>query len=268
MNAGRYLGAFAMTTSFLIVFAFTVTQYVVVSSPLKYGRLVSKKKVLISVAIIYLYSSTFWCLQLMDVSKKVQSIMDTFIHSYFSTFVTIAVYILLHLVMRKKMAAGNSLRGQTGTQDSGKHIQVQRNFVRVNFLLLAVLIICSTPSAVAWTRNLFIVDNVRSVNDLIFSLMVDNILYLKFLLDPFVYAWRMPKYRESLKKIICRKNIDRETNRNGNDNRLAVGRVRHSGLSTVELNRSAITLLSFKNIEESIAPTIWTFCLTTIDKIC
>ena len=37
---------------------------------------------------------------------------------------------------------------------------------------------------------------------LIASLMVENVLYLKFLLDPFVYAWRIPKYRQALKIIL------------------------------------------------------------------
>ncbi len=238
MNAGRYFGAFTMTASFLIVFFFTVTQYTVVSSPLKYGRLVTKKKVLICVAFIYLYSATFWCLHLMGVSQNVQSIIDTFIHCYLFAFVNIAVYILLHLAMRKKTAAGNSLQGQTETQDSGKHIQVQSNFVRVNFMLIAVLIVCNMPSAVMWTIRLFMEDNktVSFEKTMIASLMVDNLLYLKFLLDPFVYAWRMPKYRESLCKIIFRKNIDRESNRNRNQNKLAVGEVRDGGFSTVALN--------------------------------
>lgn len=31
--------------------------------------------------------------------------------------------------------------------------------------------------------------------------MIDNILYLKFMLDPFVYAWRLSKYLEALLKI-------------------------------------------------------------------
>ena len=140
-NAGRHLGAFAMTASFLIVFAFTVTQYIVVSSPLKYGRLVTKKKVLFSIAVIYLYSAVFWCLHLMGVSPNVQNIVDSIIHNYLFVFITIAFYILLHRAMKKKMTAGKSLQSQTGKRDNGKHIRVQRNFVRVNFMLLTVLII-------------------------------------------------------------------------------------------------------------------------------
>lgn len=125
----------------------------------------------------------------MGVSPNVQLYIDLFVHSYLSAFVTIAIYILLHLAMRTKMAAGNSLRGQTGTQDSGKHVQV-----RVNFMLLSVLIVCNMPSAVFWTIHMFINNHVFSANDLIVNLMMDNLLYLKILLDPFVYVWRIPKY--------------------------------------------------------------------------
>ena len=137
-----------MTASFLIVFAFTVTQYIVVSSPLNYGRLITKKKVLISITVIYLYSAIFWCLHLMGVSSNVQIMMDSFIHNYFSVFVTIAFYILLHREMKKKITAGKSLQSQTGKRNTSNHIKLERNFVRVNFLLLAVLIACNTPSAV------------------------------------------------------------------------------------------------------------------------
>ena len=70
---------------------------------------------------------------------------------------------------------------------------------------------------------------------LITNLMTDNLLYLKFFLDPIVYAWRMPKYRESFGKISCpHKDIGGESKLTGIER------------STTELNQSAITLLSSK----------------------
>ena len=205
LDAGKYFAAFTMTVSFLIVFAFTVTQYIVVSSPLKYGRLVTNRKVLISVLAIYLHSTMFWCLHLMGVPENIQHMVDVFVHNYVLIFITIAIYILLHRVMRKKMAAGNSLQGNADAQarERSKHAQVQRNFVRVNFMLLAVLITCAVPTTVVWTIRLFTAQyNTASVKVLIGNLMVDNLLYLKFLLDPFVYAWRMPEYRQALKIVL------------------------------------------------------------------
>ena len=257
MDAGKFFAAFTMTVSFLIVFAFTVTQYIVVSSPLKYARLVTNRKVLISVVVIYLYSTMFWCLHLMGVPENIQHIIDMFIHNYVLIFITIAIYILLHRVMRKKMAAGNSLQGNADAQarERSKHTQVQRNFVRVNFMLLAVLITCAMPTAIVWTIRLQDF-KAPSVKVLIGTLMVDNLLYLKFLLDPFVYAWRMMKYRQAFYKSIRRQKTgknskDRQNNITGRENQEVVE------ISSVTLpikssptSGSMVTLLSFKELEE------------------
>ena len=244
LDTGRYFGAFAMTASFLIVLAFTVTQYIVISSPLKYGRMVTKKKVLISVAAIYLYSATFWCLHLMGVSPYVQAIMELFIHSYLLPIINIAFYMLLHYVMRKKMTARKSLQGQTEKAESGKQTQVQRNFVRVNLMLLAVLIVCNTPSTVVSTIRLFMEDNknVPSAKNLIANLMVDNVLYLKFLLDPFVYAWRMVKYREAFYRSIRRKGT-------GTASHDSTRSIQGMEFSSAPSSGSVVTLLSFKSLE-------------------
>ena len=250
LDTGRYFGAFAMTASFIVVFAFTVTQYVVISSPLKYGRMVTKKKVLISVAAIYLYSATFWCLHLMGVSPYVQAIVELFIHSYLLPIINIAFYMLLHCVMRKKMTARKSLQGQTEQAESGKHTQVQRNFVRVNLMLLAVLIVCNTPSTVVSTIRLFMEDNkdVPSAKNLIANLMVDNVLYLKFLLDPFVYAWRMAKYREAFYKSIQRQATSRKSQ---DGTSTTSGReTQQTEFSCTPPSGSTVTLLSFKILEE------------------
>ena len=248
MTFGVYFAAFSITVSLLIVFVFTVTQYIVVSSPLKYGRVVTKKKVLISIVSIYLYTAIFCCLPLMGVPQKVKDAIELFLRNYTVVLVTIAFYILLHYTMKKKMATGNTLQNESTSREDSKHTQVQRSFVRLNVILLMVLIVCFVPTMIMMTMRLFIEDYLDSI--LITNLMTDNLHYLKFLLDPIVYAWRMPKYRESLSKIICRKNDNaaKESSRNGIKNNLAVVESNDNEVTTVELNKSAITLLSFKNM--------------------
>ena len=151
MAFGKQFVSTTMTVSFIIVFAFTLTQYIVVSSPLKYARLVTKKKVLIGVATIYVYSTVLWCLPLMGLSAQYVEMVDLIVNNYVLVVSTVVLYILLHRLMKKKMAAGNSLQGQATSREDSRHTQVQRNFVRVNFMLLAVLNICAMPPAIMWT---------------------------------------------------------------------------------------------------------------------
>ena len=76
---------------------------------------------------------------------------------------------------------------------------VERKFITVNFLLIAILISCTQPYAMLDILCVHYVINPNTPKGLTTFLFMENLLYLKFLLDPFVYTWRIPKYRQALK---------------------------------------------------------------------
>lgn len=74
---------------------------------------------------------------------------------------------------------------------------------------------------------------------LIVNLMVaDNLLYLKFLLDPFVYAWRIPKYRQALKNVL---RCGREEPETTFSDRV---------MAQVSKSRETVVTLDFKSIQD------------------
>ena len=245
MKFAAYFSAFPISISASIVFAFTLTQYIVVASPLRYGRMITKKKALLSVVTMYLYHTLFCCLPLMGVPQKTKHAIDLFFHRYTVVLVTIVVYIILHYTMKKKMTAGRSLQSE-----KGRHVQVQRSFVRINVVLLIIMIMFFVPSVLLMTIRFFLDDIFTArygIRVLVVNLMTDNLLYLKFLFDPIVYAWRMSKYRKSLKSTVYR-NKDKESSRSENETKLTDTRGQVGELASAELNKSTITLLSFKNV--------------------
>ena len=245
MKFTAYFSAFPISISASIVFAFTLTQYIVVASPLRYGRMITKKKALLSVVAIYLYHTLFCCLPLMGVPQETKHAIDLFFHRYTVVLVTIVVYIILHYTMKKKMTAGRSLQSE-----EGRHVQVQRSFVRINVVLLIIMIMFFVPSVLLMTIRFFLDDIFTArygIRVLVVNLMTDNLLYLKFLFDPIVYAWRMSKYRKSLKSTVYR-NKDKESSRSENETKLTDTRGQVGELASAELNKSTITLLSFKNV--------------------
>ncbi|XP_058951354.2 cannabinoid receptor type 1B-like [Pocillopora verrucosa] len=245
MKFTAYFSAFPISISASIVFAFTLTQYIVVASPLRYGRMITKKKALLSVVAIYLYHTLFCCLPLMGVPQETKHAIDLFFHRYTVVLVTIMIYIILHYTMKKKMTAGRSLQSE-----EGRHVQVQRSFFRLNVVLLIIMIMFFVPSVLLMTIRFFLDDIFTArygIRVLVVNLMTDNLLYLKFLFDPIVYAWRMSKYRKSLKSTVYR-NKDKESSRSENETKLTDTRGQVGELASAELNKSTITLLSFKNV--------------------
>ncbi|XP_078384854.1 uncharacterized protein LOC144667337 [Oculina patagonica] len=205
LETGRTIALTAMNASFLIVLAFTVTQYIVVISPLNHARKVTKTRVIICVLAIYVYSILFSVSPRMGVPIDITQKIDNIFHSISLIYLNIIFYILLYIAFKKKMAASKNLQEDSNAQDerkNGRQTGVERKFIIVNFLLIAILFLASQPSAMLWIYRLYSKDDVNSPKLLIINLMVDNILYLKFLLDPFVYAWRIPKYRQALKIVL------------------------------------------------------------------
>lgn len=205
LSVGQTISLASMNCSFLIVLAFTFTQYVVVISPLNYAQNVTKRRVIICVLAIYVYSVLFSVLPEMGVSEDAQRKIDNTFHSICLIYFTVIIYILLFIAFKKKMAASNRLREDKETNDGSKddrRTDVERKFITVNFLLIAILFLTSQPAAMFWIAKLYSLEDPNSPKFLIINLMVDNLLYLKFLLDPFVYEWRIPKYRQALMIVL------------------------------------------------------------------
>lgn len=214
------VAAITTNSSFLIVMAFTFAQYVAVAFPLKYKRLISVRKTLICVAIIWTYATLFELSQTIGVPRKVIEKIDLHLHSTFSLLFTIITYVLLQVAFHKQMAERSvtlhlttSASTSTGatlespTRKQKRKPMVERNFVRLNLLLIVILLVCSQPSAILWYIYLYADESTRESQTLfVVRVITENTLYLKFLLDPFVFAWRLPKYRKALKNALCRSN--------------------------------------------------------------
>lgn len=203
LSVRRTISIASMNCSFLIVLAFTFTQYVVVIS--NYAQNVTKRRVIICVLAIYVYSVLFSVLPEMGVSEDAQRKIDNTFHSICLIYFTVIIYILLFIAFKKKMAASNRLREDKETNDGSKddrRTDVERKFITVNFLLIAILFLTSQPAAMFWIAKLYSSEDPNSPKFLIINLMLDNPLYLKFLLDPFVYTWRIPKYRQALMIVL------------------------------------------------------------------
>lgn len=212
------IAAVTTNSSFLIVMAFTFAQYIAVAFPLKYKRLISVRKTLLCVAFIWLYSTLFEMSRAVGVPKELLEKIDLYLHSTFSLLFTIITYALLQKAFRKQMAERSATLNTTNAvsmstahegsprkQKRKSKPMIERNFVRLNLLLIVILLLCSQPTAILWYIYLYAGENTKKSQTLfVVRVIADNTLYLKFLLDPFLFAWRLPKYRKALKTTLCR----------------------------------------------------------------
>ena len=120
---------------------------------------------------------------------------------------------------------------------------MERKFIVVNFFLVAILFLCSQLVTILGMVSLYSSEDPNSPEFLIPSLIVENVLYLKFPLDPFLYAWRIPKYRQAL-KIILRWNH----NKNKKPGRGSM--FSDCAIAELSLSRDTVITLDFKAISQ------------------
>ncbi|XP_031552277.1 melanocyte-stimulating hormone receptor-like [Actinia tenebrosa] len=212
------LSAASINSSFLIVLSFTVVQYLAVSWPLKYKNIVNVRRTITCIIGIWIYTILFELLQKIGVPKTVIENTDLILHTTISFIVMVVFYILLQRSFHKKMKLGFVLRAESTIQSTSasiqadgnrrsprntptnKQIDIEKKFIRVNLLLIALLFFCSIPNAIMWYILLVEPQYRNSTDFFIARIIMDNTLWVKFLLDPLIYAWRLPKYRRALKK--------------------------------------------------------------------
>lgn len=152
--------------------------------------------------VLYLYAILFWLSEFFGASTDLLKKIDVFLHSLFILFLTIIFYTLLHFSFKRKIAASRNLSNDTSVRcEESSQNRIQRQFITVNLILISILTICLLPGLVFWLAVEFWLGKPLTPKMFIVNLMIDNMMYLKIMLDPFVYAWRLPKYREALKKI-------------------------------------------------------------------
>ena len=191
ISVGQHISLVAMNCSFIIVLSFTIAQFIVVISPLNYAQKVTKCHVIICITGIYAYATLLTLLPKMGVHRDSLLKFDTIFHSIILTYLIIIFYILLFITFKKKAAASRSLQEDQRTNCAsitGRRTCLERKFIVVNFFLVAILFLCSQPVTVLGMVSLYSNEDPNSPEFLIASLIVENVLYLKFLLDPFVYA--------------------------------------------------------------------------------
>ncbi|XP_068713755.1 neuromedin-U receptor 2-like [Montipora foliosa] len=214
--------AITSNTSFFIVLTFTFAQYAAVAFPFKFKCLITVRNTVACVVGLFLYAILFESLQLVGVSREVITKIDLHLHSTFLLFLTVIIYLLLQRAFGKQMTVTRRLtlttintatsEGCADTRDSctpnerpTQQKLIEKNFVRLNLVIIVILLICSQPSAIVWYVYLYSGEKTKvSLSLRIAGVVTNNTLFLKSLLDPFVFAWRLPKYRKALKKVFSR----------------------------------------------------------------
>lgn len=193
-----------------------------------------------SVVITWLYSTAFALFFLLPEAQTTLLKIDLYFHTTGSLFLLAVAYFCLYKAFRRQVRRLHSLKTNNtlARQQGRRGNRRERQFTVVNLLLLTFVIACTVPTAVVSYLFLHwdITNPFHFLKLQIVTLFANDVLFLKFALDPLIYAWRLAQYRRALKSILA---CNRQ--RNEVDEFLSYSMNNQTGVSfrRRELNRAA-----------------------------
>ena len=209
----RFVEAFSfvtITSSFLIMLALGIVQYWLIKYPRFYDKAVSQKSALIGVIFIFVYSIFFAVLpELTGINKFVHYFIDLVVHNSLLTLALVILYMLIHCEFHKLAQRHRSADPEENGEGQGpsaeqmesekQRRQAEKDVVYGTIILTLVLIITVWPLCI----SLFIAVLYNFTVEVFIAIIVSQFILLwKFVLDPFVFAWRLRKYRKALVMVV------------------------------------------------------------------
>ncbi|XP_068737753.1 cannabinoid receptor 2-like [Montipora capricornis] len=215
LKAAGILSSITMNVSFLTILFLSWIQLIAISFPLWHKEFITGRRVLACVCGIWIYSLLFSTLLLMGVPEKIFQKLDVFINLSLIHALILFAYILLHVSYRRQVRQSLiafsrcDQFAETRIANAVEYRQRkdQRYFAVVSLLLTTCLLVFTVPVTVMWYLTLYCVPGTyeAQVKATIANIAVDTTLFLKFLIDPFIYAWRLPKFRQAVRAIFWRR---------------------------------------------------------------
>ena len=206
---GSWLSFVGLNSSFLLVLGLILTQFIAITYPHHYRSVVTTRRVLASVAFALVYFTGFILLHFFGVARTTLNQVDLYIHTTLITVLLILGSAMLLRSYRQYATASRRLVDARNLEnrDAGRpqtDTTHKRQFTIVTLLLSGIFIVCSLPHII--TTHISLYSKQESLQERLYLFAAistaDVIMYVKVALDAFIYAWRLTKYRRSLKIVL------------------------------------------------------------------
>ncbi len=212
-DVGQSISTVTISSSYLIILGLSISQYIAIKWPHKYKVFITRNRVIVSVLLSWLYFICF--ILVLSFTPNIDTVLflkvDLALHPVLISSVLLITLILLYRVFTKQVQQRKSFRDSAKTVKGGakgRADNLQRQFTIVTFYLAAVLLISALPHIAVQFVWLYADLPLEGVYYIFMALRIrDLLLFLKVALDAFIYAWRLPAYRQALKKSLNCSNI-------------------------------------------------------------
>lgn len=207
----KVMSAFSIVTmnaSIFSVCAFSWDSFLALSRPIKHRRWVTVQRVKVFIAFLWLYQIGFASLLFTNIPLSLILRLDLHLNTTLISSLLLLSYVCLYKAFkqreRKRERSFNSPKPpQMSFRTSKRSTKVERRMRMIIFLFTLVTTIPILPVTVVWYVTWYCSKCQRNQELVLAEKVLNQLVFIKFVLDPFVYAWRLERYRKALKRMLC-----------------------------------------------------------------
>ena len=215
LQIGTILSGISMNVSFLVILFMSWAQLIAILFPHRQRQFVTRARAVYCVIAIWIYACVFSFLNLIGVPKDVFHKLDVYVHLTAVQIMVVLTYICLYVAYKRHLnrlipfldTNKNTSNSPTEDRVLEQHRRTQKQLVLVNLSLTACLLFFVLPVTITWYVTLYWKASTPAdeVKASIMNVIIDTTLYMKFLIDPFIYGLRLPKFRRAVIAVFTRR---------------------------------------------------------------
>lgn len=192
--------------------ALSATCFVAINNPIEYKTKITKKRIYKFVASIWVISLLMCFLPATNISEKTYKLVYIHTHISLPAILLTVIYVKgFHALARRTREL--QANGQVSIENNRRALARERNMAVTVLIILAMFFLTYLPQFIMIHLVYFCDSCEISDESIIFheiDVVSSRFVFLNSAINPFIYAWRMPKYRRALdccwklvKKKLC-----------------------------------------------------------------
>ena len=199
VNISQYfIGAMSLFAAVLTLMAMSYERYIAVIRPLHYPQKVTITRVKIAIVVIWINALIMSALPISGVKLELFSIVYSYSHFVMPAFILTAIYVKIYKAVALQRQQLKDVRASLTAANRRKQLERENRMFTTFVLVLVVFYFSYIPYFIKVHILLFCSCRTSFAYH-VYYLVANALLSVSSLLDPFMYAWRLPRFNRSFR---------------------------------------------------------------------
>ena len=186
----------ALTTTLFVssysIIAMSLTCYVAINNPMEYKSTITKRRVKIFIAVLWVISLTTCVFPVTNISEKTYTLIYLHTHASLPAIFLTVIYVNVFRALARRT---RELQNNGMIVNSKHALERERKMTFTIIIILGLFYVSYMPQYI--TLHLLHLCNScqHSITFHKIDVILSRFLFLSSAINPFIYAWKVPKYR-------------------------------------------------------------------------